>query len=119
MFVGSQQRITLNNTDYYVDMVFYNKFLKSYVLIDLKMNKLKAENVGQMNLYLNYYEDVVNSEDDGKPTGKILCAEKDKVALEYALGGLSNNIFASTYTYYIPNKEQLISEVEKVLESNE
>ncbi len=118
-FVGSQQRITLNNTDYYVDMVFYNKFLKSYVLIDLKMNKLKAENVGQMNLYLNYYENVVNSEDDGKPIGIILCAEKDKVALEYALGGLSNNIFASTYTYYIPNKEQLISEVEKVLESNE
>ena len=119
MFVGSQQRITLNNTDYYVDMVFYNKFLKSYVLIDLKMNKLKAENVGQMNLYLNYYENVINSEDDGKPIGIILCAEKDKVALEYALGGLSNNIFASTYTYYIPNKEQLINEVEKVLESNE
>ncbi len=119
MFVGVQQRITLNNTDYYVDMVFYNKFLKSYVLIDLKMNKLKAENIGQMNLYLNYYENVVNIEEDGKPIGIILCAEKDKVALEYALGGLSNNIFASTYTYYIPNKEQLISEVEKVLESNE
>ncbi len=115
MFVGSQQRITINNTDYYVDMVFYNKFLKSYVLIDLKMNKLKAENLGQMNMYLNYYEKVINSEDDGKPIGIILCAEKDKVALEYALGGLSNNIFASTYTYYIPNKEQLISEVEKVL----
>ena len=115
MFVGSQQRITLNNIDYYVDMVFYNKFLKSYVLIDLKMNKLKAENLGQMNMYLNYYEKVVNSEDDGKPIGIILCAEKDKVALEYALGGLSNNIFASTYTYYIPNKEQLIREVEKVL----
>lgn len=119
MFVGSQQRITLNNTDYYVDMVFYNKFLKSYVLIDLKMNKLKAENLGQMNMYLNYYEKVVNSEDDGKPIGIILCAEKDKVALEYALGGLSNNIFASTYTYYIPNKEQLISEVEKVLNDTE
>ena len=118
MFVGSQQRITLNNTDYYVDMVFYNKFLKSYVLIDLKMNKLKAENLGQMNMYLNYYEKVVNSDDDGKPIGIILCAEKDKVALEYALGGLSNNIFASTYTYYIPNKEQLISEVEKVLFEN-
>lgn len=118
MFVGSQQRITLNNIDYYVDMVFYNKFLKSYVLIDLKMNKLKAENIGQMNMYLNYYENVINSEEDGKPIGIILCAEKDKVALEYALGGLSNNIFASTYTYYIPNKEQLISEVEKVLENN-
>ena len=71
-----------------------------------------------MNLYLNYYENVVNSEDDGKSIGIILCAEKDKVALEYALGGLSSNIFASTYTYYIPNKEQLISEVEKVLETN-
>lgn len=119
MFVGSQQRITLNNTDYYVDMVFYNKFLKSYVLIDLKMNKLKAENLGQMNMYLNYYEQVVNSEEDGKPIGIILCAEKDKVMLEYALGGLSNNIFASTYTYYIPNKEQLICEVEKVLSNKE
>lgn len=119
MFVGSQQRITLNNVDYYVDMVFYNKFLKSYVLIDLKMNKLKAENIGQMNMYLNYYEKVINNEEDRKPIGIILCAEKDKVALEYALGGLSNNIFASTYTYYIPNKEQLITEVEKVLESSE
>lgn len=115
MYVGSQQRISLNNVDYYVDMVFYNKFLKSYVLIDLRMNKLKEENLGQMNMYLNYYENVVNSEDDGKPIGIILCAEKDKVMLEYALGGLSNNIFASTYTYYIPNKEQLINEVEKVL----
>lgn len=118
MFVGSQQRINLNNIDYYIDMVFYNKFLKSYVLIDLKMNKLKAENLGQMNMYLNYYEQTINSEDDGKPIGIILCAEKDKVMLEYALGGLSNNIFASTYTYYIPNKEQLINEVEKVLNSN-
>ncbi len=118
MFVGSQQRITLNNTDYYVDMVFYNKFLKSYVLIDLKMNGLKAENLGQMNMYLNYYERDVNAEDDGKPIGIILCANKDHVLLEYALGGLSNNIFASTYTYYIPDKEQLISEVEKVLKGN-
>lgn len=115
MFVGSQQRITLNNTDYYVDMVFYNKFLKSYVLIDLKMSNLKAENLGQMNLYLNYYEQVINGKDDGKPIGIILCAEKDNIMMEFALGGLSNNIFASTYTYYIPNKEELICEVEKVL----
>ncbi len=120
MFVGSQQR---NNTLIILIIMliwyFIISFLKSYVLIDLKMNKLKAENLGQMNMYLNYYEKVVNSEDDGKPIGIILCAEKDKVALEYALGGLSNNIFASTYTYYIPNKEQLISEVEKVLKENE
>lgn len=118
MFVGSQQRITLNNTNYYVDMVFYNKFLKSYVLIDLKMNNLKAENLGQMNLYLNYYEQVVNDEYDNKPIGIILCTEKDNVMMEFALNGISNNLFTSTYTYYIPDKEQLISEVEKVLKGN-
>ena len=63
----------------------------------------------------NFYEKVINSEDDGKHIGITLWADKDKVMLEYALGGLSNNIFAPNYTYYIPEKEQLISEVEKVL----
>ena len=92
-----------------------NETLELRVKTLTEKNKLKSENLGQMNMYLNYYEQVVNSEEDGKPIGIILCAEKDKVMLEYALGGLSNNIFASTYTYYIPNKEQLIGEVERVL----
>ena len=115
MFVGSQQRITLNNTHYYVDMVFYNKTLKAYVLIDLKMNKLRPENVGQMNMYLNYYNTEVNDTDDNEPIGIILCADKDEVAAEYALGGLNNQIFATKYTLYIPEKEKLIREVEKLL----
>lgn len=67
MFVGSQQRITLGNTHYYVDMVFYNKILKAYVLIDLKMGSLKPENIGQMNMYVNYYANEVNDEGDEKP----------------------------------------------------
>ena len=79
------------------------------------MNKLKAENLGQMNLYLNYYEQIVNDEGDNKPIGIILCTEKDKVMMEFALGGISNNLFTSTYTYYIPDKDELIREVEKVL----
>ena len=116
MFVGTQQRITLGNTHYYVDMVFYNKILKCYVLIDLKIGKMKPEYVGQMNMYLNYYDSEINDEYDNKPIGIILCKGKKEIDMEYALGGLSNNIFASTYTYYIPNKEQLISEVEKVLD---
>lgn len=116
MFVGTQQRITLGNTHYYVDMVFYNKILKCYVLIDLKIGQMKPEYAGQMNMYLNYYNAEVNDEGDNKPIGIILCKSKKEVAMEYALGGLSNNVFASTYTYYIPNKEQLISEVERVLE---
>ena len=115
MFVGTQQRVTINNTHYYVDMVFYNKPLKSYVLIELKTTKLMPEAAGQLNMYLNYYEREVNDEDDNKPIGIILCTDKDALTAEYALGGLSNNIFASKYTYYIPDKEQLIAEVEKII----
>ena len=118
MFVGSQQRITIDNVHYYVDMVFYNKILKCYVLIDLKMGKLKPENMGQMNMYLNYYETEVNDEGDNKPIGIVLCAKKDQVVAEYSLGGINNNLFASNYTYYMPNKEELIAQVEKVINEN-
>lgn len=116
MFVGTQQRITLNNTHYYVDMVFYNKELHAYVLIELKTGKLMAEAVGQLNMYLNYYASEVNEPGDNPPIGIILCTDKDNVSAEYALGGLSNNIFASTYTYVIPEKEKLIAQVEAVLQ---
>ncbi|HAH94908.1 MAG TPA: hypothetical protein DCM01_14335 [Dielma fastidiosa] len=116
MFVGTQQRVTLNNTHYYVDMVFYHKILPAYVLIELKTVKLMPEAVGQLNMYLNYYASEVNDEHDNPPIGIILCTDKDNVAAEYALGGLSNNIFASRYVSYIPNKEQLIAQVEAVLQ---
>ena len=115
MFVGTQQRVTVNNTHYYVDMVFYNKILRAYVLIELKTTKLTPEAAGQLNMYLNYYATEVNDVDDNPPVGIILCTEKDSITAEYALGGLSNNIFASRYVLYIPNKEQLIAQVEAVL----
>ena len=116
MFVGTQQRVTINNTHYYVDMVFYNKILRAYVLIELKTTKLTPEAAGQINMYLNYYASEVNDPDDNPPIGIILCTEKDSITAEYALGGLSNNIFASRYVLYMPNKEQLIAQVEAVLE---
>ena len=116
MFVGTQQRVTLGNHHYYVDMVFYNKILRSYVLIELKTTKLMPEAVGQLNMYLNYYASEVNDSDDNPPIGIILCTDKNSIDAEYALGGLSNNLFASKYVLYMPDKEQLISEVEKVLE---
>ena len=115
MFVGTQQRITLGNHHYYVDMVFYNKILRSYVLIELKTTKLMPEAVGQLNMYLNYYANEVNDSDDNPPIGIILCTDKNSIDAEYALGGLSNNLFASKYVLYIPNKEQLIAEVEKII----
>lgn len=116
MFVGTQQRVTVNNTHYYVDMVFYNKILRAYVLIELKTTKLTPEAAGQINLYLNYYAAEVNDVDDNPPIGIILCTEKDSITAEYALGGLANNIFASRYVLYMPNKEQLINQIEAVLE---
>ena len=116
MFVGTQQRVTINNTHYYIDMVFYNKILRAYVLIELKTTKLTPEAAGQINMYLNYYATEVNDSDDNPPIGIILCTDKDSITAEYALGGLSNNIFASRYVLYMPNKEQLIAQVEAVLE---
>ncbi len=115
MYVGSQQRVTLGNTHYYVDMVFYNKILRSYVLIELKTGKLMPEAVGQLNMYLNYYKAEVNEEIDNEPIGIILCANKDNIQAEYALGSLSNKIFASKYTLYIPDREELEEQVERVL----
>ena len=116
MYVGNQVRITLdNNTHYYVDLVFYNKILRSYVLIDLKTDDMRPEYVGQMNMYVNYYNNEVKDKYDNETIGIILCTGKKGVTMDYALGGLSNKVFASTYTYYIPNKDELIKEVEKVL----
>jgi len=115
MYVGSQQRVTLNNTHYYVDMVFYNKILKCYILIELKTSKLKISDAGQLNTYLNYYKTEVNDEDDNSPIGIILCAEKDEITAEYILSGLENNVFASKFTYVLPNKEKLIEEVKNIM----
>ncbi len=116
MFVGTQQRVTFANHHYYVDMVFYNKILRSYVLLELKTTKLMPEAVGQLNMYLNYYANEVNDEDDNPPIGIILCTDKGNFDVQYALGGLSNQIFASKYVLYMPDKEQLIRQVEAVLE---
>jgi len=119
MFVGTQQRITIGNIHHFVDIVFYNKILKAYVLIDLKIGNLKLDNAGQMNGYVNYYKTEVNAPDDNPPIGIILCAGKDEIVAEYALGSIENHIFASKYTMFIPDKEQLIKQVEYVLEQND
>lgn len=115
MFVGSQQRITINNTHYFVDMVFYNKILKSYILIELKTTKLKITDAGQLNTYLNYYKAEINDSNDNPPIGIILCTDKDEIAAEYILGGLENQVFASKYIYILPDKEKLIEEIENVM----
>ncbi len=115
MFVGSQQRITINNTHYYVDMVFYNKILRSYILIELKTTKLNISDGGQLNTYLNYYKTEVNDDNDNPPIGIILCTEKDEITAEYILGGFENHLYASKYVTVLPDKQKLIEELKNVL----
>ncbi|MBR2804920.1 MAG: DUF1016 family protein [Eggerthellaceae bacterium] len=119
MFVGSNVRIPVGSDKDFADMVFYCKPLRAYVIIELKSTKLLAAAVGQINEYLNYYATEVNDEYDNPPIGIILCTDKNNVRAEYALGGLSNAIFASTYTLRLPNKEQLEDQVRRTIEANE
>ena len=116
MFVGTQQRVTVGNEHYYVDMVFYNKILHCYILIELKTKKLMPSAAGQLNMYLNYYKTEINEDGDNDPIGIIMCTDKDNVSVEYSLGGYENKIFASKYTLVLPNKEKLIEQVNKVID---
>lgn len=115
-FVNRQYRITLNNNHFFVDLVFYHTILKCYVLIDLKVGKITHQDIGQMNLYLNYFKSEVNYENDNPPVGIILAAEKDNILVEYALGGISNKLFVSRYKLYIPDKKKLIERLKSLLE---
>jgi hypothetical protein len=81
---------------YYVDLVFYHRILKCFVLIDLKIGKVRHQDIGQMNLYLSYFAKEENREDDNPPIGIVLAADKDEILVEYAIGSISNKLFLST-----------------------
>jgi len=114
-FVGRQYRITLNNEHFYVDLVFYHRILKCFVLIDLKIGKANHLDVGQMNMYLNYFKKEENTSDDNAPIGIILYAEKDDILVEFALGSISNNLFVSKYKLYLPDKKELEEKLKNLL----
>jgi predicted nuclease of restriction endonuclease-like (RecB) superfamily len=106
-FVGRQYRLTVDNTNYYADLVFYHIILKCYVVIDLKIGKVKHEDIGQMNMYLGYFAIDKNNEGDNPPIGIILAKEKDEVMVQYAMYGSNNNLFVSKYQMYLPDVEDL------------
>lgn len=116
-FVGRQYRITLNNTHFYVDLVFYHTILKCFVLVDLKVGKVTHQDAGQMNMYLNYFKAEVSADNDSPPIGIILGAKKDNILVEYALGSISNKLFVSRYKLYLPNKKELTQRLRYSLES--
>ena len=117
-FIGRQYKISLRNRHFYIDLVFYHRILKCFVLIDLKIKQIEHNDMGQMNLYLNYFCTEENVEDDNIPIGIILSAEKDEVLVEYATRGISNKIFVSQYQLYLPDKKELQIKVREILLKN-
>lgn len=118
-FVGRQYRITLGNTHYYVDLVFYHRILKCFVLIDLKREKVEHEDLGQMNMYLGYFENEENTEGDNPPIGIVLAKEKDDLLVKYALHNVTSQLFVSKYQLYLPNREELQALILKQLDQSE
>ncbi|MVN22051.1 DUF1016 family protein [Mucilaginibacter sp. HMF7410] len=114
-FIARQYKISLRNNHFYIDLVFYHRILKCFVLIDLKIRKVQHNDIGQMNLYLNYFKKEENVEGDNEPIGIILSADKDEILVEYATGGITNNIFVSKYQLYLPDKEELQRKVAELM----
>ena len=106
-FEARQKRITFGNRHYRIDLVFYHRILKCHVLIDLKMGEFDHDDVGQMNVYLNYYKENEMSEGDNPPVGIILCSQKDEALVHYATGGLSHEVFVSQYLLQLPSVKEL------------
>lgn len=114
-FIGRQYIMPIGGRHFKVDLVFYHAILKCYVLIDLKRNEISHGDIGQMNLYLNYFKNEVCMPDDNPPIGIVLGAKRDEVLMEYALEGITNQLFVARYQLYLPRKEELQAQLDKVL----
>jgi predicted nuclease of restriction endonuclease-like (RecB) superfamily len=113
-FVGRQYRITINNTHYRVDLVFYHRILRCFVLIDLKVNEVQHYDIGQMNMYMGYFAKEENVEGDNPPIGLILTRDKDELLVEYATYQMNSQLFVQKYQLYLPNEEELRRELIQV-----
>jgi len=115
--IRSQYHIVLAGRHFHCDLVFYHAILKCYVLIDLKKGEIQHEDIGQMNLYLNYFKNEVCQPDDNPPIGIVLGATKNDIVMQYALEGISNQLFAAKYQLYLPKREELQARLDQVINS--
>ena len=114
-FVKRQYGLTINNVHYHVDLVFYHRILRCFVLIDLKRGSVTHKDIGQMNMYLGYFAKEENTEGDNPPIGIIMSHYKDELMVEYATYGMDSNLFVSKYELFLPNKEELRKMVKAIL----
>lgn len=106
-FVARQQHIVTDTSDFFVDLVFYNYYLKCFVLVDLKTHKLTHEAIGQMDMYVRMYNDLKKGADDNPTIGIILCTEKDETVVKYSVMSDNEKLFASKYRTYLPDESEL------------
>lgn len=106
-FVARQKRISFDEKHFYIDLVFYNRILRCFILIDLKIGEFKHQDIGQMQMYVNYYDREIKLEDENKTIGLILCQNKSDFVVKYTLPEDNNQIFASKYQTILPSKEEL------------
>ena len=106
-FVGRQQHIATDTSDFYIDLVFYNYILKCFVIIDLKTGELSHQDIGQIDMYVRMYDDLKRGEGDNPTIGILLCSEKDETIVKYSVLNDKNNLFASKYLLYLPKEEEL------------
>jgi len=116
-FVSRQKRINIDGDEFYIDLVLFNRLLQSFVLIEIKTAKLTHQDIGQLQMYVNYY-DRFEKEDFENPTiGILLCTDKNDAVVKITLPENNNNIIASKYQLYLPTEKQLIEEVKKRIEN--
>jgi predicted nuclease of restriction endonuclease-like (RecB) superfamily len=112
-FVGRQKRFYVDGQNFFIDLVFYNYILKCFVIIDLKMGELTHQDIGQMQMYVNYYTREMMNEGDNKPIGIVLCSDKSDAVVKYTLPEDNDQIFASKYLPYLPTEEEFAQELKR------
>lgn len=116
-FIGRQYRMSIGGKHFRLDLLFYHRILKCFVLVDLKRGEIDHLDVGQMNLYLNYFKKEEASEGDNEPIGIILGTKENHTLVEYATDSITNKVLLSKYQLYLPDKKMLQNALEKVLEN--
>jgi len=118
-FEARQKRILLGDTHNFVDLVFYHRILKCHVLVELKLEQFSHENIGQLNTYVSWYKKNMMSEGDNPPIGILLCTQRDRTLVEYALAGMDNGLFVSKYQLELPKKEDMERFIEEQVRESE
>jgi len=114
-FVARQKRINLDGNNFYADLVFYHTILKCYVVIEIKTHKLTHSDLGQIQFYVNYFDQEIAANDDNPTIGLVLCTEKSDAMVKYTLGSNNTQIFASKYQFHLPTEDELEIELKKEL----